>query len=349
MSQTFAVPTVVAAGLPPPAPLRALCWVAGGPRIGLGHVMRSLELARTLAQRGLSIVGFLCNDDAASRAAIRAAGYACWPDGDGAAPAADVLLVDRPAGVDAAVQAFVAGRPGLRLAALDDFDMEGGRAELVVNLINHHPTLRRPQSARVHYHEGPAYAIIRGEFVAARERPRRFPASAREVVVCFGGADPANHTGRVLDALAEHPLDGVTVRLVIGPAFKGAADTAARARSLGVTVLERVADLAPHFAAADLAVSGGGTTMLELACVGTPTLVLPQNAAEARFAASLAARGAVCLSEPSALPRDLPALIHDAAARRRLHAAARASVDGLGCRRIADLLVGTFGCLASCP
>jgi len=331
------------------APLRLLCWVAGGPGIGMGHVLRTLELARSLEKAGLRIAGFRCNEDPSSRAAIMAAGRALWPERDEAAPAADVLLVDRPTGVDATVQAFRAARPGLRIAALDSFDMEGGHADLIINLINHHPTLRCPQSARVRYQEGPAYAIVRGEFLAARDHPRSFPAQAREVLVSFGGADPADHTGRVLDALAEGALPGTSVRLVIGPAFTDAAGTAARARALGVTVLERVTDLAPYFAAADLAVSGGGTTMLELACVGTPTLVLPQNAAEARFAESLAARGAVRLGETSAVRRDLQALIDDADARRRLHAAARVSVDGFGSRRIADLLLDTFNHVSSCP
>lgn len=343
MSLTLESPAAPASGCSSAAaPLRVLCWVAGGPGIGMGHVLRTLELARTLEQAGLRLVGFLCNDDPSSRAAITAAGRAPWLERDEAVPVADVLLVDRPTGVDATVQAFRTARPGLRIAALDSFDMEGGHADLIINLINHHPTLRRPLSARVRYQEGPAYAIIRGEFVAARDQPRRFPAEAREVLVSFGGADPAHHTGRVLDALAEGALPGTSVRLVIGPAFTDAAGTAARAHALGVTVLERVTDLAPHFADADLAVSGGGTTMLELACVGTPALVLPQNAAEARFAASLAAQGAVRLGDTSAVRRDLQALIHDAAARRRLHAAARASVDGFGSRRIADLLLGTF-------
>jgi spore coat polysaccharide biosynthesis predicted glycosyltransferase SpsG len=241
--------------------------------------------------------------------------------------------------------------PRLRIAALDSFDMEGSRADLIINLINHHPTLSRPLTPQVRYHEGAEYAIIRREFLAARNRARGIPLLAREVLVTFGGADPSNHTGLVLDALAQEPLKDVTVRIVVGPNFSRAGEVTARARALGFETLEKIDRLAPWFSRADLAVSGGGTTMLELACVGTPALVLPQNEAEARFASSLAGLGAVRLGQPASGPaavrRELDALINDQRARQLLNRCALEAVDGLGQQRIASLLLSTFTPAAS--
>lgn len=344
--------------IPPPAApaspfrgnraLRVLCWVAGGPRIGMGHVRRSLELARTLTGAGLEIAGFICNDDPISLRALAVSGGQVWQEQDAAAAVAavDVLLVDRPEGGDRQIKRLRAEHPALHVAALDHFDMEDGAADLVINLFNHHPSLSRSLAAHVGYHEGLDYAIIRPSFLVVRDRPRCIPQRARQVIVSFGGADPRNHSALVLDALAEGAPPETTVRLVIGPSFSQAATVTARARTLGVEILEQVADLAPWFAEADLAVSGGGTTMLELACTGTPTLVLPQTEAEARFAASLAARGAVRLGRPvegsDGFRRDLIALINDQPARRRLNAAALATVDGRGRERIAGLLATTF-------
>ncbi len=327
---------------------RVLCWVAGGPQIGMGHVRRSVELARTLEGTGFEIVGFVCNDDPCSLLTLTLSGRPLWREKDESLPlaATDLLLVDRPAGADSRIKDLCRDHPALRIAALDSFDMESGAADLVINLINHHPVLTRPPAPHQRYHEGPEYAIIRREFVTARDRPRFIPLRAHQVLVTFGGADPRNHSSLLLEALAEGGLPETTVRLVVGPNFSHATEVIARARSLGVETLEQVADLAPSFAEADVAICGGGTTMLELACVGTPTLVLPQNEAENRFAASLAARGAVRLGRPDegaeGLRRDLIALVNDQPARRRLNTTALTTVDGLGQRRIAELLLNSF-------
>jgi UDP-2,4-diacetamido-2,4,6-trideoxy-beta-L-altropyranose hydrolase len=348
MNPTLEIPISSAAMPSRRGMLRVLCWVAGGPRVGMGHVLRSLELARTLESAGLGIAGFVCNDDACSQLAITLAGRSVWKENDTELPLdeVDLLLVDRPSGPDERIMQARAAHPRLRIAALDCFDMEGSRADLLVNLINHHPTLVRPQASQVRYHEGAEYAIIRREFLAARIPARGIPSRVREVLVTFGGADPGNHTGLVLEALAQEPLKDTTVRIVVGPNFSRAGEVIARARALGLETLEKIDRLAPWFARADVAVSGGGTTMLELACTGTPTLVLPQNEAEARFASSLAGLGAVRLGRPTVgattVRRDLDALLNDQPARQRLSRCALEAVDGLGQQRIARLLLALF-------
>lgn len=326
--------------------LRLAFWVAGGPQVGMGHVFRSLELARTLESHGIEIVGFACNDDTRSRDLIQQAGRTGWSETELPADQIDVILVDRPTGADKRVAAWQAAHAKIRLAALDDFQMEATPSDLVINLINHHPTRSRPVSPYVAYHEGPAYAIVRSEFLAARLRSRVIAPSAKELVITFGGADPANHSARVLEAVAAPAFSGLRVRLVIGPNFARAAALEAQARVQGVEVIRNAPNLAGLFSGADVAISGGGTTMLELACLGTPTLVIPQNRAEARFSASLAARGAV-MALPSEvktaqLRSTLAGLLEDPAARRRLHDTARRVVDGRGQERIADLLLTVF-------
>lgn len=340
-------PTTAGYAVPPHRSLRVLCWVAGGPRIGMGHVLRSLELARALELAGLGIVGFVCNSDPCSVRAISQAGRPLWHDTDPNLPIkeVDVMLVDRPAGVGEIAE-LKSAHPRVGIAALDTFDLERSSADLIVNLINHHPTLRRPLAPEVRYHEGLEFAIVRQEFLNGRCILRDIPPRARNILVTFGGADPSNHTGLILDALAGEPLPGTIVRIVVGPNFSRAAEMVERARKLGLEVLERVERLAPWFAQADLAVSGGGTTMLELACTGTPTLVLPQNEAEARFATSLASADAVRLIRPDFSPntirRELESLIDDRSAREQMNRCALAAVDGLGQQRIAALLLSTF-------
>jgi spore coat polysaccharide biosynthesis predicted glycosyltransferase SpsG len=96
------------------------------------------------------------------------------------------------------------------------------------------------------------------------------------------------------------------------------------------------------FAAADLAFSGGGTTALELCCLGVPTVVVPQTPAERRHAASLEARGALLVLPRSNLAarRLFGDLLGESAAPRfkALHAGGRRTVDGKGATRVIRIL-----------
>ncbi len=86
--------------------------------------------------------------------------------------------------------------------------------------------------------------------------------------------------------------------------------------------------------------------MLELASLGTPALIIPQNVPEARFSASIAARGAVRTLpsefDPAELRREVLELLDDPSARARLSAAALQTVDGRGQARIASLILEAY-------
>lgn len=326
---------------------RILFKVAGGPIIGMGQVIRSVELARTLPDAGFEIAGFVCNDEPCTRAIVSAAGHRVWSDITEFAAALretnpDILLLDHPGPHHPVCVEARALCPGLTLVALDCFDMEHTDLDLIVNLINHHPTLTAPLSSAVDYHEGPDFAIIRREFAPRRAELRSPSASPPRILVTFGGSDPMRHTLRVLDALAGD-ADRLRLTFVVGPNFPHRADVPARAAALGATVHENVRDIAALMLDSDLAICGGGTTMLELATLGVPALVIPQNEPEMRFSASIAARGAVRtlprdIAAP-ALRREVLALLGDSAALERLGAAGRATVDGQGQERIAALIL----------
>ena len=322
----------------------------GGPVIGMGQVIRSVELVSTLQSAGVEVAGFVCNDDACSRAIIAARGHRIWSDALDFPQAvieakADVLIVDHPGPHHPVSVEARAIRPDLVLVALDCFEMEHEDFDLIINLINHHPTLKTPLSPRVEYHEGPEFAIIRREFANRREEQRRPVGTTRKVLVTFGGSDPQRHTLRVLEALAAD-LGRIRLTVVVGPNFPHCAEVHQLAAATGAAIHEKVSDMAVLMLDADLAISGGGTTMLELASLGTPALIIPQNEPEARFSASIAARSAVRTLRPDLekadLRREVLALLDDSAARERLSAAAMQTVDGRGQSRIACLILNAL-------
>jgi spore coat polysaccharide biosynthesis predicted glycosyltransferase SpsG len=337
-------PSFVSAETPPP---RLLFKVMGGPIIGMGQVIRSVELARTLPGAGFEIVGFVCNDDACTREIVAATGLPVWNDTAEFGTALretnpDVLLLDHPGPHHPVCLEARAIRPDLTLVALDCFEMEHADFDLIINLINHHPTLRGPLSPEVEYHEGPAFAIIRREFAARRDEPRRPAGATPRILATFGGSDPMRHTLRVLEALSG-ASEMLHLTVVVGPNFPHRAEVYQLAAVTGATVHENVRDIATLMLDADLAISGGGTTMLELATLGIPALIIPQNEPETRFSASIAARGAVRTLPldiaPTDLRREVLALLDDPTARELLSKTGRQIVDGEGQARIADLIL----------
>ena len=88
-------------------------------------------------------------------------------------------------------------------------------------LLNHHLFAHELEydSSSASVLRGPLYALVRDEFLAARRGGARGRAQGRpkhEVVVTMGGADPVDHTSRVLRELAEAPSLEVTA--IVGAA-----------------------------------------------------------------------------------------------------------------------------------
>ena len=148
------------------------------------------------------------------------------------------------------------------------------------------------------------------------------PAASRNVSVAAGaGSREDLGVPRVTGQGPVHPFDG----LVKAPL--------AVAQGLG-----------EGMAQADLAISGGGQTLYELAALGLPAVaVCVASTQEANLAALAAAPTLVALRRPGAGETDWGALrdaVHRLAAdvdgRARMSAAGRALVDGCGASRAAD-------------
>lgn len=189
---------------------------------------------------------------------------------------------------------------------------------------------------------GPRWALLRSSFARAGER-RAMRGDARNLLISFGGEDPEDATGSALRALrrVKRPFKAVAV---IGPDNPRADALAQLAEGLPVR-LERMADMPVLMDNADLALVGGGVTMLETCAAGLPALVATVAENQEAGAAYLAGRGLVRslgrandLNE-DALSRELDAMLADADELARLSTSSRAAVDGRGAARVAAALL----------
>lgn len=168
---------------------------------------------------------------------------------------------------------------------------------------------------------GVRFAMLRPEFVTARDwaatdRVSEAP-DRRRVLVSVGGA-PTPATLRMVD--------------VVGAQLTGA--------GCEVDVLRGATDVAGRMARADVAWAAAGSTSYELACVGTPAVLMAvasnQEPVGERMAAVGAARylGRSEDVEASAAAAAVLDLLDDAAARASLSDAGRRLVDGRGADRV---------------
>jgi UDP-2,4-diacetamido-2,4,6-trideoxy-beta-L-altropyranose hydrolase len=193
---------------------------------------------------------------------------------------------------------------------------------------------------------GTPYALLRPEFSVSHDRRRDMPAVARNVLVTMGGADPDNVTLKVIQAMAHPALQNLDVRVVVGPANPHLNSLREELEgSVGnVQLLSHITDMADLMAWADVAISAGGSTCWELACVELPGVVLVLADNQKEIAHVLAEyEAAISLGDASQLDvRDIAdtvlRLIHDYSLRSSMSEVGRVLVDGKGASRVVDVL-----------
>ena len=326
-----------------------------GPKVGSGHASRLLALARAWTASGGRAVLLTTNPSTALKARAAEAGAdivplpASHPDeadlstvltaikDEGGAP---WIAVDGYSYDAAYLNALRAA--GARVLAVDDTArLADYPADAFLNQnpgaeAREHPL--RPETLPL---LGPRWSLLRPGFAEAGAR-RSFPAQAARVLISFGGADSGNAAAAVLRALHRLKLPFEAVALV--GSDNPHAEELQRA-SAGLPVrLERDADVPARMAWADVAVIGGGVTMLEACAAGLPALVATLADNQEPGAAALAARGAMRpLGKASdfseaILAEKIAALLGDRAAREALSKAGRAVADGSGAARVVAAL-----------
>ncbi|KAB8059873.1 UDP-2,4-diacetamido-2,4,6-trideoxy-beta-L-altropyranose hydrolase [Janthinobacterium sp. FT14W] len=122
---------------------------------------------------------------------------------------------------------------------------------------------------------GPAYALLRPEFIRMRNHSRLRDGTVKRILVFLGGADPANETSNVIHALRMLKRADLEVDVVVGASNPH--------RSLIQSLCEeagnyqyhcQIDNIAELMLAADLAIGAGGSTLWERGYLGLPSLII---------------------------------------------------------------------------
>lgn len=132
------------------------------------------------------------------------------------------------------------------------------------------------------YYYGPKYWVLRPEFYEYKSKGKVSSRKTEHILLTFGGSDPSNLTSAVLEELLG--LDRMLwIDVTLGAHF-GHDDSVnlVLERHPGkrgnVTVHRNIKNVAELMHKADLAITSAGLSMFEVLCVGTPVIVMPQDA-----------------------------------------------------------------------
>ncbi len=202
-------------------------------------------------------------------------------------------------------------------------------------------------SRRTKFLLGPRYAPLRREFLeAVIDRPD-IRATAKRILISFGGGDQNDVTLQVIDALNGIRDLELDLTVVVGASYlyQEGLKAALRESPHRTRLLCNVKNMPELMIAADLAVTAGGGTCYELAFTKVPMflIVMAKNHEQLaqRLGSSAAAYNAGWFSSLSkrALAGSLRAVICDQALRRRVVENGARMVDGRGANRIVETML----------
>jgi spore coat polysaccharide biosynthesis predicted glycosyltransferase SpsG len=245
-----------------------------GSDIGFGHLTRCLSLAHGFRCAGKNVQIWVAADALSSEKLPEFVRAVRWYGLDGeleaeAARAHAILLDSFKISAEDVERIF---RINPRTAVIDDYPRREYTAGVVIDWTvgaeNYAFPQRRPG---VRYLLGSRYCALRPEFQSVAKREFLLP--VRSLLVTFGGSDVRALTRPVVDML-QREFPDLEKLVVAGPAlhdpsFQALEDTNTSFHSnVGARQMQAM------MAQADIAVSGGGQTLYELASQGLPPVIV---------------------------------------------------------------------------
>nr|WP_134001293.1 spore coat protein [Streptomyces sp. 846.5] len=198
---------------------------------------------------------------------------------------------------------------------------------------------------------GMRHALLREAVSLHASRSQVQRVSPPRVVCHFGATDPTGAAPTALRAVLDTGLPLSVVVVVAREELREELEAIAVAPEQSVLLVAPTERLLERVAAADLVVTAAGSSVLEALCLGTAAAVLTVVDSQRYLYDALTVQGLVVglgglgplREDPSALARAsalLHRLIASSDVREAIAARGPAAVDGHGCSRVAELLLG---------
>jgi UDP-2,4-diacetamido-2,4,6-trideoxy-beta-L-altropyranose hydrolase len=186
---------------------------------------------------------------------------------------------------------------------------------------------------------GAGYALLRNEFIEARQRAQIRTGAVKRLLVFFGGIDNHNYTGRLLAVLPQRLDPQIAVDVVIGAQHPQRVEIEQLCQQQGYTCHVQTQQMAQLMAQADVAVGAGGSASWERCCLGLPSMAFAIADNQVQLTHDAALQGLldspqVDWQQPITVANALHSFMLNPLARERMSRLGWQMVDGQGMARV---------------
>lgn len=192
----------------------------------------------------------------------------------------------------------------------------------------------------------PEFIPLRKEFQDINKKERKISRDVKKILVTLGGSDTYGFTPKVVHALSCVPSD-VEITVITGPAFQHTVQLNRAIREAGrqFSIFKNVDNMADIMFSSEIAVCSGGITLFELACAGTPAVVICGEPFEDETAARMQDSGFGInlgfgdhVGERSIMEA-ADSLMKNYTKRLEMSRRGKELVDGIGAKRMAEVIM----------
>lgn len=322
-------------------------------KIGTGHVMRCLALAQEARRNGFSAL-FIGHIAPSLTERLKFEGFQTFIYKDNLTVDEDLACLLRVAqGVSSVViDHYALGYDYLNevydaapnLLVIDDYN---NRSSYPANLL-----LNQNISANRYLYNtkakmllGPRYCLLRSEFLKYPRKNAYAKKKIRKILVTMGGGNGGSQIFTVLKALEFIRIQDLHIKVVLGPAFSfhQKIEEFIDHSGLHVDVHSNVNNMAELYTWADAVITGGGSTIYEVAYFRLPAAIVCLADNQRDLSDELYQRGMVSLIDNKAsistIAEQLEHFIKNHKQAQHLAKAIGSITDGFGARRVMSKLV----------
>lgn len=309
----------------------------GGGKSGLGHIMRCSALYHAFRDQGITPL-LVVHGDAGAEKALAGKNYLLkdWEAEAIEVQAEDIVVIDSYRAGENIY--YNLARKIRLLVCLDDTARMEYPPGIVLNSLMDAKGLYPPVD-KINYLLGADYALLREPF---QKRPEKMIRSQiRKCMITLGGQDHLNLMPEIIKYI-QSAYPHFIIKAVIGHNFKNKAEIEHIKGENTILISspagEEMRDLMVD---SDLAISAGGQTLLELACIGTPSLAIAVAENQVNQIMSLEKAGVTYRTDLAQLSRQIEKLTA-LDERKAMSGNGRRLIDGKGSIRAVEKILDYY-------
>lgn len=319
-----------------------MIYADGGSKVCMGHIMRTITLAKELRNRHIDVIFVTSSKDAIDL--VKNNGFKILKidclDYEKLSELAlkcsvDGIMVDK-FGFKNWEHQLLVDNVGL-LVHIDDF-LYDGPANLVINsTIDEMPKYRKNI-----WLCGGKYALIRKDFVYCN---RKYDSKPQNLLVTTGYADPGNVHMKMIK-IVRQVLPDLKIHIVIGGGYVTREELYDLSKDdKNIVLHENLTDLSSLMKQSDIAISAAGTSLYELAAAGVPTIAFSlydnqiDNISRVEKKGCILSLGWYEQIDYKLVKNYLLNLYNDESLRKKIGHSGSEWIDGKGTERIAEYII----------